>query len=686
MWSTLRRFRIMHRVVLALLVPMLAFAFAAALIVVDKRAIVTQMDKLSTLGGLATPISALVHELQKERGASALFIGSKGTKFVSELPGQQRATDGVRVRLAEALKDVNVAAAGGDLAATLRDAMDRLAQLDAKRQDVGALRLPLADATGYYTAAIQRLLDAEFEIAKLVTDDEVAALLSAYVNFMQAKERAGQERASGAAGFAAGAFDLAMYRRFAGLGAEQDTYLRLFRSYATPEEQEFLTRTVTGDLVSRVERMRKTALETKPGETLADIDGAEWFHAATERIDLMKKVEDHLADDLKALAGRVGQAARSAFWLALGTALALLAITMALGILIIRGITRPLGAMTAAMQKLAGGDKTVVIPAQGRTDEIGEMAGAVEIFKHNMIEADHLRVEQEQMKAQAETEKRTTLGKIADDFEAGVKGIVQMVSSASTELQATAQTMSATAEETQRQSTAVSAASELASTNVQTVSSAAEELAASTAEIGRQVSESARIAGQAVEDANRTNAQVQALVDSAQKIGDVVKLISDIAGQTNLLALNATIEAARAGDAGKGFAVVASEVKSLATQTAKATEDIASQINAIQGATGASVEAIQGIGQTIGRLSEIATAIASAVEEQGAATKEIARNVQQASAGTNEVSSNITGVAKAAADTGTAAGQVLVAAGELSKQSENLHAQVDAFIGKIRTA
>ncbi len=350
------------------------------------------------------------------------------------------------------------------------------------------------------------------------------------------------------------------------------------------------------------------------------------------------------------------------------------------------GIAGPVVNMTSAMEKLAGGDKSVEIPAQGRTDEIGQMASAVQVFKEKMIEADRLRAEQEEMKRRAEIEKKAAMNTMADDFESSVKGIVQMVASASTELQSTAQSMSATAEETSRQAGAVAAASEQASTNVQTVASAAEELSSSIREISRQVSESARISGQAVADAGRTNDQVKALAEAAQKIGDVVKLINGIAGQTNLLALNATIEAARAGEAGKGFAVVASEVKSLANQTAKATDEISAQVTSIQGATADSVHAIQTITETIGRINEIAAAIASAVEEQGAATQEIARNVQQAAAGTNEVSSNITGVTKAATDTGAAAGQVLGASGELSTQSEALGAKVDAFIARIRAS
>ena len=350
-----------------------------------------------------------------------------------------------------------------------------------------------------------------------------------------------------------------------------------------------------------------------------------------------------------------------------------------------RSIVNPIAGMTEAMKRLAGGDKSADIPGGGRTDEIGDMSGAVQVFKENMIKADQLAAEQ---RAEQERKERrqTAVEGFIKEFDDSVGSSLNMLASASTELQTTAQSMTATAEETQRQSTAVAAASEQASTNVQTVASASEELSSSISEISRQVAESAKIAGQAVEDAGHTNTQVQALAEAAQKIGDVVKLINDIAGQTNLLALNATIEAARAGEAGKGFAVVASEVKSLATQTAKATEDIAAQVKAIQTATSDSVRSIEGISGTISRINEIATTIASAVEEQGAATQEIARNVQQASAGTGEVTTNIAGVSQAAADTGSAATQVLGAASELARQGETLRADVGKFLTNIRAA
>ena len=348
------------------------------------------------------------------------------------------------------------------------------------------------------------------------------------------------------------------------------------------------------------------------------------------------------------------------------------------------GITNPIAAITRAMQDLAGGNKTVVIPGTDRGDEVGAMAKTLQVFKDNMLEADQLRTDQEESKQRAEAERRKAMLDLADSFEANVGGVVGSVTSAAEKLQNTAQAMSATAEQTTRQSAAVAAASEETTQNVQTVASATEELSASISEITTQVNESTRIVGDAVAQANDTNAKVRGLADAAQKIGDVVRLINDIAGQTNLLALNATIEAARAGEAGKGFAVVASEVKTLATQTAKATEEIAGQVRSIQEATASSAQAIETITKTIFRVSEISTAIASAVEEQGAATQEISRNVQQAAQGTQEVSSNSTGVSEAARQTGLAATEVLNSAGELSRNGGALREQVGKFLRTVR--
>ncbi len=365
-----------------------------------------------------------------------------------------------------------------------------------------------------------------------------------------------------------------------------------------------------------------------------------------------------------------------------------IAIVIAIGMawLIGRGLSKPIQSMTDAMQRLAEGNHELEIPARDRGDEIGQMAAAVQVFKENAIEMKRLEAEQVENEKRATEEKTRAMNELADGFESSVKGVVDMVSSAATEMQATAQSMSATAEQTSQQSTAAAAASDQATNNVQTVASAAEELSASISEISGQVQHSSQIASGAAEQAQKTTDQVSGLVEAANRIGEVVKLISDIAEQTNLLALNATIEAARAGEAGKGFAVVASEVKSLATQTAKATEEISSQIGGIQSATTESAKAITEIATTIGEINQIASGVAAAVEEQGAATQEISRNVQEAASGTQEVNSNIAGVTQAATQTGTSANEVLQAAGELSQQSEVLRTEVDSFIQKVRAA
>ena len=363
-----------------------------------------------------------------------------------------------------------------------------------------------------------------------------------------------------------------------------------------------------------------------------------------------------------------------------------LAIMAVIGVLFARSITNPIAAMTATMGVLANGNLDAEIPSRDRSDELGSMAGAVQVFKDSAIEVKRLEAEQEAAKVRAAQEKREMMITMANDFEASVGNVVNGVSSAATEMQSSAQSLSATAEQTSQQANTVAAASEEASANVQTVASAAEELSSSISEISRQVVQSTRISGEAVSEVEGANAKVQGLAVAANKIGEVVALITDIADQTNLLALNATIEAARAGEAGKGFAVVASEVKNLANQTAKATEEISAQIGGIQGATQEAVQAIGSIGTTITEINEIAAAIAAAVEEQGAATSEIARNVEQAAAGTSDVSTNITGVTQAAGETGNSASQMLGAANELGQQSEVLRTEMDKFLGQIRDA
>ncbi len=363
-----------------------------------------------------------------------------------------------------------------------------------------------------------------------------------------------------------------------------------------------------------------------------------------------------------------------------------IALTALLSWLIARDILGALDRQKTRMQHIASGSIDQVVEETERGDEIGRMAETLEMLRQTALTARTLEAKQIATKQQGENEKREALIALADRFDASVGRLVGMMASGSTELETTAQSMTGTAERTNQQATVVSTAAAEASARVQTVATAAEELSTSISEISRQVAQSAKITDRAVENARRTDTIVRALADGAQQIEHVAELISSIAGQTNLLALNATIEAARAGEAGRGFAVVASEVKSLASQTAEATKEIGTRISQIQGATKEAVEAIQGITATIEEVSAIATTIGSAIEEQGAATAEIARNVTQTAQATQEVTANIGGVSTAAHETGGAAGLVLSAASNLSKQAEQLSGEVNVFLAGVRAA
>jgi methyl-accepting chemotaxis protein len=548
----------------------------------------------------------------------------------------------------------------------LGPALDKLA--DFRRKALDARNGPFLTANTQILQALQQALNQ----AKL--DSPVAV-----ENLNDARDRFGEQRVSVMRYFATGdATQIALAKRATGFIVE---YMNSARSLAgdgpLAKEIDEATAKVKGyvDLADAVVALNKATTDQSANEV---------GPLRAQLVELLGGVARGAArvagDQMGAVTRATSRGGSVMGW----TAAAALVLLLAVGFGMIWFIVRPLTALNDAMQRLATGSHAVEVPSVGQKDEVGDMARTVEVFKTNLVETDRLRHEQEAAKALADGERRAALARLADGFEASVKGVVTAVSSASVELQASAETLSETASRASAQSTEVAEATHGALEDVQTVASASAELAASIREIGGQVSRSAAIAGQAASQAEATGGTVTALAESAQKIGEVVALISQIASQTNLLALNATIEAARAGDAGKGFAVVASEVKSLAAQTARATEEISQQIAAIQAATGDAVGAIKGIGRTIDEINEIATVIAAAVEEQSAATEEISRNVTHAAEGTEQVAQKIGAVTLAAGETGSAAGQVLGAAEELSRQSDTLERKVEDFLSQIR--
>ena len=532
-------------------------------------------------------------------------------------------------------------------------------------------------------------------VAAGMEEDDINSRLSSLQSFKHfvwiMSEYLGRERAAVAALVAAGK----------PMNSQQISNLAAFRGrleIAWDYVQAYATKSsAPPNVLAGTERLRDSVFrrfeETRKGVYAAGLAGgsypinsAEWFGQATTAID------DVIA--LSAIASQeAAKLAESARHSSLNTLL-VNAVLMAFSSLLAAGalwivfnrIVRSIGQMTGVMSEIADGNTSVAVPCVSRRDEMGAMARALLIFKDNAQRVVSMQAERGALERAARAEKTAAMNRLADDFEAKIGEIVETVSSASTELEASARTLTATADRSQRLTATVVAASGQASANVQSVASATEELTSSVTEISRQVQESARMAGAAVDQAHITNDRVGELSKAAGRIGDVVELINTIAGQTNLLALNATIEAARAGEAGRGFAVVASEVKALAEQTAKATGEISQQISGIQSATQESVNAIREISSTIEKLSEVSSTIAAAVEQQGAATHEISRNVQQASQGTHQVSCNITDVQRGAGETGSASSQVLSAAQMLSSDSNRLKLEVSRFLDSVRAA
>ncbi len=672
------------RVAFLSILPLLALVAVGGNKLLQEHKQATNANTIARVIKMAPIISGLAHQLQKERGTSAGFISSKGTKFVSAKTQSQAETDKALQLFRATLSNA------GNYSKTPRflDAYEKiktaLGDLTAKRQEISRLNISVAEMAQFYTPFINELLSMVQSLGEIAEHKEILRSMTAFTAVLWGKEKAGLERAMGAAGFGIGQFKPETYRNFVQFGAMQRTYFSIFLQFADKHHRSLLRKAISPDTHIPYEDMRKLALNAPFGSDISSVSGARWFKTTSERIEELKKVEDAIDLHIVNRALSIADEASRAFWIMAASLLGILTFTILVSVTIAHSISQPIRQLTRNMGQLSRNEKSTTPLGQNRRDEIGEMARAVEVFRQNALKAERLEVEQLANKQRAKQEKAAIRIKLADDFDATVGAIVNTVSSASAQLQSTAQSMAEISEQTSSQAQSVSSASQQASNNVQTVAAATEEMTNTIREISQQVEQASSVSRQAVEEVNQTGTRVETLAQNANAISDVIDMISDIAEQTNLLALNATIESARAGEAGKGFAVVASEVKQLASQTTKATSHIASQIGDMQSASRQASASMAEVGRTIERVDEISTAIAAAMEEQSAATAEIASNVNQAASGTRMVNDNISSVTQASQEAGMASGEVMSAAGELSQQAELLRNEVDRFISQVR--